>query len=212
MWLLGIFFVGNANGRIEGKLIPGVTLPQEIVIPGRDDGNEDIYFLGNVYVRIVTEFMEPVSITLSRAVGKLILVLRQVPAQLDSIRMQIGHIASEIGIDGTVSETSTTIRKAWKLDSINAELKDTVVLQAVTMPTMTTSSPFQLTFITQAGQEKTKDMPPLIFRPDKYIRLTATINDDPGAWLSFNLAVTYFIFDYWENKYLPDIPLIPDNK
>ena len=94
--------------------------------------------------------------------------------------MQIGHIASEIGIDGTVSETSTTIRKAWKLDSINAELKDTVVLQAVTMPTMTTSSPFQLTFITQAGQEKTKDMPPLIFRPDKYIRLTATINDDPG--------------------------------
>ena len=207
-----LFFVGNANGRIEGKLIPGVTLPQEIVIPGRDDGNEDIYFLGNVYVRIVTEFMEPVSITLSRAVGKLILVLRQVPAQLDSIRMQIGHIASEIGIDGTVSETSTTIRKAWKLDSINAELKDTVVLQAVTMPTMTTSSPFQLTFITQAGQEKTKDMPPLIFRPDKYIRLTATINDDPGAWLSFNLAVTYFIFDYWENKYLPDIPLIPDNK
>ena len=187
-----LFFVGNANGRIEGKLIPGVTLPQEIVIPGRDDGNEDIYFLGNVYVRIVTEFMEPVSITLSRAVGKLILVLRQVPAQLDSIRMQIGHIASEIGIDGTVSET--------------------VVLQAVTMPTMTTSSPFQLTFITQAGQEKTKDMPPLIFRPDKYIRLTATINDDPGAWLSFNLAVTYFIFDYWENKYLPDIPLIPDNK
>lgn len=106
--------------------------------------------MGNVYVRIVTEFMEPVSITLSRAVGKLILVLRQVPAQLDSIRMQIGHIASEIGIDGTVSETSTTIRKAWKLDSINAELKDTVVLQAVTMPTMTTSSPFQLTFITQA--------------------------------------------------------------
>lgn len=71
-----LFFVGNANGRIEGKLIPGVTLPQEIVIPGRDDGNEDIYFLGNVYVRIVTEFMEPVSITLSRAVGKLILVLR----------------------------------------------------------------------------------------------------------------------------------------
>ena len=70
----------------------------------------------------------------------------------------------------------------------------------------------KLTFITQAGQEKTKDMPPLIFRPDKYIRLTATINDDPGAWLSFNLAVTYFIFDYWENKYLPDIPLIPDNK
>ena len=207
-----LFFVGNANGRIEGKLIPGVTLPQEIVIPGRDDGNEDIYFLGNVYVRIVTEFMEPVSITLSRAVGKLILVLRQVPAQLDSIRMQIGHIASEIGIDGTVSETSTTIRKAWKLDSINAELKDTVVLQAVTMPTMTTSSPFQLTFITQAGQEKTKDMPPLIFRPDKYIRLTATINDDPGAWLSFNLAVTYFIIDYWGNKYLPDIPLIPDNK
>ena len=46
-----LFFVGNANGRIEGKLIPGVTLPQEIVIPGRDDGNEDIYFLGNVYVR-----------------------------------------------------------------------------------------------------------------------------------------------------------------
>lgn len=39
-----LFFVGNANGRIEGKLIPGVTLPQEIVIPGRDDGNEDIYF------------------------------------------------------------------------------------------------------------------------------------------------------------------------
>lgn len=67
-----------------------------------------------MYVRIVTEFMEPVSITLSRAVGKLILVLRQVPAQLDSIRMQIGHIASEIGIDGTVSETSTTIRKAWE--------------------------------------------------------------------------------------------------
>lgn len=143
---------------------------------------------------------------------KLILVLRQVPAQLDSIRMQIGHIASEIGIDGRCRKLRRQSERLGKLDSINAELKDTVVLQAVTMPTMTTSSPFQLTFITQAGQEKTKDMPPLIFRPDKYIRLTATINDDPGAWLSFNLAVTYFIFDYWENKYLPDIPLIPDNK
>lgn len=207
-----LFFVGNADGRIEGELIPGVTLPQEIVIPGRDDGDENIYFLGNVNARIVSEFMEPISVTLSRAVGKLIFVLRQVPAQLDSIRMQIGGIASEIAIDGTLSETPTTIRKTWKLDSINAELKDTIVLQALTMPTITTSSPFQLTFITQAGQEKTKDMPPLIFQPDKYIRLTATINDDPGALLSFNLTVTYFIFDYWENKYLPDMPLTPDNQ
>lgn len=206
-----LFFIGNANGHLEEELQEGITLPEEVVIPGVPEGEKNVYFLGNVPVTLVTGSIRPVRVTLSRAVSKLILVLKEVPSQLDSVRISLGNIAAHVGIDGSLGMESMEVQHSYRLDSIGVYEKDTVVCQLMTLPTLSGSSPFQLTFKNYLGLEKTKEMPPLVFQPDKYIRVTGTINDDPGAFLSFDVVIYYFIFDYWQDLVLPDFTLDPYN-
>lgn len=204
-----LFFVGNANGKLNGSPEIGVTLPGDITITAQTTGNENVYFLGSVEVVLTGVSIPPLRVTLTRAISKLILVLYEVPSEIKSVRLSLGNISSSIGIDGSLSGQAVNVQQTFGLDSIGVFEKDTVVCQILSMPTISDSSPFNLTFQTYHGQEKTKEMQPLVFLPNKYIHVTAIINDDPGAFLSFDVVVHYLIFDFLQDIQLPDFPLTP---
>lgn len=204
-----LFFIGNANGKISGSPEVGVTLPQELTVSAQTTGEENVYFLGSIDAVLIGVFIPPLHVILTRTVSKLILILYEVPSEIKSVRLSLGNISSSIGIDGSLSGQAVNVQQTFGLDSIGVFEKDTVVCQILTMPSISGSSPFNLTFQTYHGQEKTKEMQPLAFLPNKYIRLTAIIKDDPGAFLSFDVVVYYLIFDFLQDIQLPDFPLNP---
>lgn len=207
--LYKLYFIGNASGHIAGKLEENATLPKDVRILGEANGQENIYFIGSTKVKAVSDYQPAISVTLDRIISKLVLVLYNIPSQIDSVRFSLDHIAADIGIDGSLSDKTVTVRKNYALP-VSTDQKDTVVCQFLTLPTSGGKSAFSLTFRADNGQEKTKEMPDLTFLPDRYIRLTGYMNDSPGALISFDFTLQLMIFDYFLDKNLPDFSLNPE--
>lgn len=207
-----IYLVGNGRGQISGGLQAGITLPHNIRLNGNSGGLDEAYFLGKTTIRVVTSTITPVPVTLDRAVSKLLLVLYDLPAQVDSVRLSLTDIAGSVGIDGSLPEQGQTAGKAFAHLAPPLAAKDSVVYELLTLPAVGGSSPFYLTFHTPSGQEKTKEMAPLSLLPDKFVQITAKINDAPGALLSFDVAVNTLIVDSWFPDSLPDFSLKPVNR
>lgn len=206
-----LFFVGNGAGRIRGNLQENVTRPEDLLIYGNTGGEEKVYFLGNAVASVVAATAVPLKVTLKRAVSKLILVLEEVPSQIAAISLTIDKIAAGMSINGKLTDSAVVIEKTFERKDNGSGLKDTVVYSLLTFPTIGAASPFSVTFRSVMGEEVRKEMPSLVFLPDKYIRVTGIINAAPGALVSFGLTVSYFIFDFWQDIVLPDFSLIPEN-
>lgn len=199
-----LYFVGNAAGNISGDFREGITRPEDILIRGSNNGQDSIYFLGKLPLRVVTDYATPYSVTLGRMVSKVILVLDGLPSQIASVRLTLGNVASSYNLLGTLSLPGTTVEKTFINTNTDVGKRDTVVYELLTLPTAGTRTPFTLTFTSRSGIEKVKELPLLVLLPDKYFRLSGTIDSSPGALLSFNMTVTLFIFDKWGEDVLPD--------
>lgn len=202
------FVVGNADGKMKVNFEKDVTQPGEVLLRGDMAGQDSVYFIGNTMAKIIGS-VPPVEITLNRAVSKLVGVLHGVPSEVDSIRIELRNIARYIAIDGTIPEDSVVVTKNIGVNGTDIYTKDTVVFEMITLPTTGTASPFFMTFRVKSGQQKTKEMPSLQLLPDKYIRVNGIINDEPGALLSFKIAIHLFIFDRWVDRTIPDFILKP---
>ena len=202
-----LYAVGNANGHLKGELIEDVTTPAELMITGEATGPDSVYFYGYASARVVTEYSSPLKIELKRAVSKVVLVLYEVPVQIRKVRMTLGNIAQEVSINGRLSPESKTVSQDFEVKGHAGGQKDTIVGEMVTLPSLSNGATMQLTFYTENGREKTKEMPVLNLLPDKYIRVTGKINDNPGALLSFEVKYRLFLFDYWLDRVLPDFVL-----
>lgn len=199
-----LYFVGNTAQNISGDFQKGISKPEDILIKGNSNGQDSVYFLGKLPLRVVADYTSPASVTLKRMVSKVILVLDGIPAQIASIRLTLGNVASFYDLTGQVGLKGETIEKTFINTNTDITKRDTVVYELLTLPTAGTRSPLSLTFTSKSGVEKVKEMPSLLLLPDKYLRLSGTINSDPGALLSFEIAVTLFIFDKWGEDTLPD--------
>lgn len=204
-----LYFVGNASQNISGNFLEGVSRPEDIMIQGNSNGQDSIYFLGKLPIRVVADFVTPSTVTLKRIVSKVILVLNGVPAQIASVRLTLENIASSYNLAGQVPLSGVIVEKTFINTNTDVNRRDTMVYELLTLPTARTRSPFSLTFTSRSGVEKVKEMPLLYLLPDKYIRLSGTINSDPGALLSFDMVVTLLIFDKWDEDVLPDFTVKP---
>lgn len=204
-----LYFVGNAARNIAGEFRKGVSRPEDISIIGNGNGQDSVYFLGKLPLRVVADYIYPYEVTLNRVVSKVILVLDGVPAQVASIQLTLENVASSYNLSGGVSSERITVEKTFINTNTDVGRRDTVVYELLTLPTTGTRSPFSLTFTSRSGVEKVKEMPSLLLLPDKYFRLSGTINDAPGALLSFDMSVTVSIFDKWGEDKLPDFTVKP---
>lgn len=202
-----IYAVANAAGYFNGKLTENVTTPEELTIAGPLNGQDSVYFLGHTLVQVITEYMTPVKINLSRAVSKLVLVLYDVPVQIKAVKMSLSNIARKISINGKLSSESKIINQDFKVLMDTGSPRDTIVGEIITLPSLAGGAEMQLTFYAENGQEKVKKMPVQYLLPDKYVRVTGRIDDSPGALLSFEVRFRLFLFDYWLDKVLPDFVL-----
>lgn len=204
-----VYFVGNAAGHLAGSLVEDVTTPGELMIQGNAGGQDSVYFLGKLST-IITSDQRPLDqITLSRVASKLVLVVYGVPEQIDSVSLSLSNLASQFSIDGTFSGEAKSVYKNFLVRKAENIQKDTIVGEVITLPSLAGGSPLQLTFYARNGQQKVKTMPLQILQPNKYIRVAAIINDNPGGLLSFEVNLKLFLFDYWLEESLPDFVLTP---
>lgn len=206
-----LYFVGNATGSISGDLREEVTRPSDVLLMGNSGGLDSVYFVGKVNVKLVTDITSPISVVLKRVVSKLVVVLDGVPSQIASIRLSVGNIAPSYSLTGEMPPSGQVVEKTFVNAGSDVSSRDTVVCELLTLPTTGTTSPFSLTFTSKSGVERTKEMPSLTLLPDKYTRVKGIISEQPGSALSFDIAVTLFIFDKWGEDNLPDFPITPDN-
>lgn len=206
-----LFMVGNADGQMAGELVEGVTTPAEVLLKGNADGRDSIFFLGNTDITVVGGFRPPVEITLNRAVSKLILVLYKVPVQIDSVRVELDNIAKGISIDTVTTEEGHTVGRSFPVRQTGGVDSDTIAGELITLPSVGVGSSFRIFFYARNGQVKMKEMPVQVLLPDKYIRITAIIDDSPGALLSFEVKMEVLLFDYWYERKLPDFTLNKPN-
>lgn len=199
-----LYFVGNAAGKVSGDFREGISRPEDISISGDGNGADSVYFVGKLPLRVVADYTTPYRVTLGRIVSKVILVLRGVPSQIASVRLTLDSVASSYNLAGGVSTKGVTVEKTFINTNTDVDRRDTMVYELLTLPTAGTRSPFSLTFTSKSGIGKVKEMPSLFLSPDKYVRLSGTIDRDPGALLSFDLTVSLFIFDKWGEDVLPD--------
>lgn len=204
-----IYFVGNAAGRLSGSLVEEVTTPGELTIQGNAGGQDSVYFLGKLSTTIVSDQRPLDRIILSRVASKLVLVVYGVPEQIDSVSLSLGNLATQFSIDGTFSGEAKSVNKTFLVRKAETIQKDTIVGEVVTLPSLAGGSPLQLTFYARNGQQKVKTMPVQALQPNKYIRVAAIINDNPGGLLSFEVNLKLFLFDYWLAENLPDFVLTP---
>ena len=206
-----LYFVGNATRNISGDFREGVSRPEDIAIEGNDNGQDSVYFLGKLPLRVVTDYYAPYSVTLKRTVSRVIVVLDGVPSQVASIRLTLDNVASSYDLTGQVSRLGTTVEKTFINTNTDVNKRDTVIYELLTLPTAGTRSHLSLTFTSKSGVEIVKEMPSLFLVPDKSFRLSGTINDLPGALLSFEMAVSLLIFDKWGEDVLPDFTVKPNS-
>lgn len=199
-----IYMVGNAPANLSAGWIVGKTTPAECKITGNSRGQDSVYFLGSLQVKIVSTPLTPLKVTLNRAVSKLVLVLYEVPVQIDSVRVALGNLATDLSIDGMVSGAGKEIIQNYSVRKITSASKDTIVGEIITLPSLIGGSPLQLTFYAGNGQEKIKEMPVQTLLPNKYLRIVGIVNDTPGGLLSFEVNVKLYLSDYFYEKTLPD--------
>lgn len=199
-----IFMIGNAAGRLSANWTEGITTPAEVVISGNPGGQDSVFFLGHVETVISSSFRPPVPVTLNRIVSKLVFVLYGVPVQIDSVRLNLGNLASEVSIDGTFTGTGKMFVKSYPVRKNTAGVKDTIVGEVVTLPSLAGGSPCQLIFYSRNGQKRVKEMPVQTLLPDKYLRMVGIMNDNPGGLLDFEVKLKSYLVDYWYDKTLPD--------
>lgn len=202
-----LYFVGNAAGNTTGEFNEGVTLPSDILLEGKGLGVDRVYFLGRLPLLVVTSSINPAEVMLHRIASKLVVALYGLPQQVASVRLSVGNIAAAYSLAGQPSGDVVTVERVFG----NTNSRDTVFYELLTLPTSGTLSPFSITFRSVSGEERTKEMPGLLLLPDKYIRVTGVISDDPGALLSFDIAVNVLIFENWGEEQLPDFPIKPVN-
>lgn len=202
-----IYMVGNIPGSLSAAWTEGVTTPSEAKTPTNLPPQDSVFFLGSTTVVVVTDQQPPVAVTLKRAVSKLVLVLYGVPVQIDSVSMSLGNLASAISLDGSLSGEPRQINRSFVVRKTPATVKDTIVGEIITLPSLAGGSPLQLTFYAGNGQEKVKDMPLQVLLPDKYLRVVGVISDNPGGLLSFEVNMNFVLVDNFLDKTLPDFVL-----
>lgn len=207
-----LYFLGNAAGNISGDFREGISRPEDILIRGNRTGRDSVYFWGKLPLQVVTDNISPYKVTLGRMVSKVIMVLDGVPSQIASIRLSLGNIAPSYNLSGEVTPEGISVEKTFVNTNTDVNKTDTVVYELLTLPTAGTLSPFSLTFTSKSGIEKVKEMPSLKLLPDKFLRLSGTIDHNPGALLSFDVTVTLFITDRWGEDKLPDFNVKPNRR
>lgn len=172
------YFLGNVPEKDVSIPQPGVSRPSDIFINclnGLPDGS---YFLGVSSVRVVADnSYSPISVTLNRIVSKLVIALYGVPASIDTIGVTLGNITSRIGITGALTTDTVTARSFFPV--VMAGVSDTVVYEMLTLPTAAGVSPMSLIFHSKSGEVGVRQLPDVSLLPDKYIRVTAKIVNDP---------------------------------
>ena len=199
-----IFMIGNAAGRLAANWTEGITTPAEVVIRGNPEGQDSIFFLGQVDTVINSSYRPPVPVILNRVVSKLVFVLYGVPVQIDSVSLNLGNLASEVSINGIFAGTGKMLAKSYPVRKNTAEVKDTIVGEVLTLPSLAGGSPCQLIFYSRNGQKRIKEMPVQTLLPDKYLRMVGIMNDNPGGLLDFEVKLKSYLVDYWYDKTLPD--------
>lgn len=202
-----IYAVGNAAGQLQEELIEDVSTPVDLIIKGSEGEEKNIYFLGNVMTTVVTDYMQPVKITLQRAVSKLVLVLYGVPVEIDSLRLVLGNIAAGISVDGRLTQEGKQVAKVVPVRKIAGAAKDTLTEEIITLPSLPGGADFRLLFYAAHGQTREKVMPVQTLLPDHYVRITGIIDDKPGSLLSFEVKIKLVLVDYWLDRDLPDFTL-----
>lgn len=200
-----LYFLANISGNQAETLQPGISVPADIFFTPPVGGLKDACFLGNTKVKVISDVA--ISVILHRAVSKLVVTLYKVPSPIDTIRLAVNNITSQISIDGTFSPEVMTFSTAYAIENEDVYRSDTVVYEILTFPTATGTSELEITFRSKSGQMKTKTIPSLTFLPDKFVKITGEVDDNIGGLLDFNLLVTLFIFDEWRDEQLPDFPL-----
>lgn len=201
-----ICMVGNVPENLAEGWVEGITTPDEGIISGNPHGQDSVYFVGNEKVKIVGNWGTPLKVTLNRVVSKLVLVLYEVPVQIDSVRLTLGNLATEFSIAGLPVGAGKEIVQDYPVRN-TADGKDTIVGELVTLPSLSGGSPMQITFYAKNGQEKTKEMPIQTLLPNKYVRIVGVVSDTPGGLLRFEINVKLLLIDYFYKQSLPDFVL-----
>lgn len=198
------YFVGNGSGHYQGEFIEGRTTPEQVRLTGNAGGEDNVIFLGKRKASVVTSYMPPLQVTLDRIVSKLVLVLYEVPVQVDSVSVILGNLAASVDLTGQSGGEATKRTESFSVRKSGSDAKDTIVGEMITLPSLAGGASFQLAFFAENGQKKVKEMPGQVLLPDKYVRVVGIINDALGAFLSFEVNVKLFLFDYWLDQKLPD--------
>lgn len=201
-----LYFIGNGAGKWTAALKEGVTEPQDIFLARLGEGQDSIWFLGHLNVKLSASYISPLKVTLNRAVSKLVVLLDGVPAETENIGIRIENIAEQVDLNGTPGGQPQVIEKNY---AVSLAKRDSVIYELLLLPTLGSRSPWQLSFQMKNGQRKVKDMPYLQLFPDKYVRITGKIADTPGGLLDLQFKLSLSIFDYFEEKSLPDFSLTP---
>lgn len=201
-----LYMVGNVPEDLADGWVEGTTTPAEGKIRGNLQGQDSIYFVGSVEVQVVGSVGPPLKVTLNRVVSKLVMVLYEVPVQIDSIRLTLTNLATEFSISGLPSGAGKKIVLDYPVRNM-ADGKDTIIGELITLPSLPGGSPLQLTFYAKNGQKKTKEMPVQTLLPNKYVRIVGVVNDKPGGLLSFEINIKYLLTDYYYKQTLPDFVL-----
>lgn len=207
-----IYMLGNVSRDLASDWVEEVTTPADCRIEGNAHGEDSVCFLGNIQVKIIASPSSPLKVTLNRIVSKLVLVLYEVPIQIDSVRLVLGNLATDFSLDGTPGGMGKEIVRNYSVRKTTSTVKDTLVGEIVTFPSLTGGSPLQLTFYAANGQEKVKDMPIQTLLPNKYLRVVGVVSDTPGGLLNFELNVKVYLSDYFLERPLPDFVLNPPKK
>lgn len=207
-----IYLAGNAAGHLSAQWTEEVTTPSQVLITGNPSGQDSVYFLGKVNVVLITEHRPPLEVTLNRAIGKLVCVLYQIPVEIDSVQITLANLASSVTLAGETGGAPKSVSATYPVHGVAGATNDTLVGTLLTLPSLPGGSPLHLTFYAKNGQERVKEMPLQHLLPDKYIRITGHINNNPGALLSFEIDMKIYLFDYWLERPLPDFTLNKQNE
>lgn len=198
-----LYMVGNVPLNPADGWVEGTTIPAEAEIKGNLHGQDSVCFVGKAGVRVDGSWGTPLKVTLNRVVSKLVLVLYDVPVQIDSVRLILRNLATGFNITGLPVGAGKEIVQNYPVRNMAAG-KDTIVGELVTLPSLPGGSPLQLTFYAKNGQQKTKEMPIQTLLPNKYVRIVGVVNDSPGGLLSFEINVKLLLTDYFYKQSLPD--------
>lgn len=204
-----LYFMANALGNYTGIPQQRVTRPSDIVLTLPAKGVDSIYFLGKCPVRVGAELVQPLSVTLNRAVSRADVTINGIPEPIDSVTVSVGSLTTGLAIDGSKSPEMTSVVRRVAVDNRDVYRKDTARFTFLTFPTARGQSEVEVSFLARSGDRKTGVISAVVLKPDGYVQLTGEVNDAPGAFLSFDVTYQLVILDDWKNFPLPDFVLEP---